>query len=197
MRAPAHPPLADRGHKQSVPWSCRAVPAPEAVATAPGTSSTCTVHGPPRPGPCPERPLPSPRRGSPQPSAPPSGALLSRLEFPPPPPQTSQHVLGDLTTAGPPTPGPTGLQVCRERGGLIVASRGTPCRLKRASPGWGSRSGPGPSSTVTPQRGRPLSLWFSAEISCSLVSFTFLKPGHGVSCQILSDLAATPAAPSP
>ena len=72
-----------------------------------------------------------------------------------------------------------------------MASRGAPCGLKRASPGWGSRSGPGPSSTVTPQRGRPLSLWFSAEISCSLVSFTFLKPGHGVSCQILSDLAAS------
>ena len=64
MRAPAHPPLADRGHKQSVPWSCRAVPAPEAVATAPGTSSTCTVHGPPRPGPCPVGQCPLPGEAS-------------------------------------------------------------------------------------------------------------------------------------
>ena len=71
-----------------------------------------------------------------------------------------------------------------------MASRGAPCRLKRASPGQGSRSGPRP-STVTPWSGRPPSLWFSAEKSCSLVSFTFLKPGHGVSCQILSDLAAS------
>ena len=60
MRAPAHSPLAGRSHKQSIPWSCRAVSAPEVVATAPGTSSTCTVHGPPRPGPCPVGQCPLP-----------------------------------------------------------------------------------------------------------------------------------------
>ena len=170
MESPAQPlppSPGRRGPQAAPPLGLQGRPHPRGG----GGSSRDLVH--PHCSPAPRtRPLP---RG---PASPPWRGLFSPADAPPNPllpakcccpscsfplPQTSQHGLGDPTTAGPPTPGPTQRRVCRDGGSLTAASRGAPSAA-RASPWAGRQEWPGPSSKVTPSRGCHPSLWFSTAL---------------------------------
>ena len=151
MESPAHPlppPLAGGGHEQPLPGATG-----PARPRGGGGSSRDLVHPhcprAPRTRPLPRGPASPPRRGlfSPAGDAPPNPLLPAKCYCPScsfAPPQTSQHGLGDPTAAGPPTPGPSGWQVCRDRGSLTAVSRGAPCQLRGHPLGRGGRNGPGP-----------------------------------------------------